>query len=106
MAIGIRGINPIWWIPDLDGNPLDDNYYMWVLSNDIPYVPLPIYSGENLSVPLYNPVQFLANGTLPIDIYYDPDVVYRLEIRMGSAEFPSQSDPLIYLVENYVPGNG
>lgn len=102
MAIGIRGINPIWWLPDLDGNPLDDTYFLFILSNDIPYVPLPVFSDDNLLVPLTNPIQFLGNGTLPVDIFYNPTLIYRLEIRQGD----TQQDPLIYLIENYVPGTG
>lgn len=49
--------------------------------------------------PLPDPIQFLPNGTLPPDLYWNPDLVYRLEIRAGN----SQADQLIYLIENYVP---
>lgn len=102
MATAVRGVNPIWWIPDLVGNPLDDTYYMFVLNNEIPYQPLPIWSDENESIVRANPIEFLANGALPVDVFYDPAQVYRLEIRNG----PTQSDQLIWLVEDYIPGEG
>lgn len=99
----VRSFNPIWWIPDLVGNPLDDTYYMFVLENTIPYIPTPVYQTPS-GIPWADPVQFLSNGTLPENIYWDPGtsttpMVYRLEFRKGA----TQSDPLIYLVENYIP---
>lgn len=97
-----RGVNPIWWIPDLVGNPMDDSYYLFVLSNTIPYLPLTVYHDSAGSVPWSNPIEVLANGTMPIDIYWDEDTVYRLEWRNG----PTQDATLTYLVENYVPGEG
>lgn len=98
----IRGINPIWTEFDLTGNLFDDSFYMFALENEIPYAPAAIYQDQDGNVPRANPVNFEANGTLPIDVYFDPDIVYRLEFREG----PTQSDPLIYLVENYIPGSG
>lgn len=107
MALGIRGANPIWSLVDLAGKQFDDTYYMWVLENEIPYIPATIYHDPDLNTPWTDPIQFLANGTLPNDVYFEAQVVYRLEFRqhlgLGS---PSQSDPLIYLVENYVAGEG
>ena len=105
MATFIRGSNPIWSMVDLVGKQFDDNFYMWVLENDIPYIPASVYHDSSGQIPWTDPIRFLANGTLPVDIFWDPDVVYRLEFRenLGLAP-PSQSDPLIYLVENYAPG--
>ena len=102
MALGIRGANPIWAEFDLAGNIFDDTYFMFVLENTLPYIPATVYHDPNFNVPWTNPIRFLSNGTLPNDIYFDQDVVYRLEFRQG----PTQSSPLIYLVENYVAGIG
>lgn len=97
----VRGANPIWSLVDLTGKQFDDTYYMFVLENVLPYLPANVYrtpSGTEWT----QSIQFLANGTLPIDIYWDPDEVYRLEFRQGD----TQSDPLIYEVNNYSPGSG
>lgn len=105
MALGVRGSNPIWFMVDLAGHAFDDNFYMWVLENTLPYIPATVYHDPDLNVAWTNPVQFLANGTLPNDIFFDPDKVYRLEFRENNGlQPPSQSDPLIYEVNNYVPG--
>lgn len=101
-ALGIRGANPIWSEVDLQGKLFDDTFYLFVLENTIPYAPAPVYHDPDLNVPWTNPIRFLANGTLPIDIYFEPDKVYRLEFRQG----PTQQDPLIYEVNNYVAGPG
>lgn len=102
MALGIRGINPIWSEVDLQGKLFDDTFYMFVLQNTIPYAPATIYADPNLSQERSNPVRFFANGTLPSDIFYEEDKVYRLEFRQGD----TQSAPLIYEVNDYVPGSG
>lgn len=99
LPLGVRGFNPIWTEFDLTGKIFDDRYYMFVLENTIPYIPKTIWHDPNRNVPWNNPIQFLANGTLPVDIYWDPDEIYRLEFRRGN----TQSSPLIYLVENYRP---
>ena len=96
-----RGSNPVWLMDDLTGNLLDDTYWMFVLQNTIPYIPAYIYADPN-GTPLNNPIQFLANGTLPIDIYFDTTQVYRLEIRKGNTQYA----PLIYEVDNYQPTTG
>lgn len=101
-ALGIRGANPIWSEVDLQGKLFDDTFYLFVLENTIPYIPAPVYHDPDLNVAWTNPIRFLANGTLPIDIYFEPDKVYRLEFRQG----PTQQDPLIYEVNNYVAGPG
>jgi hypothetical protein len=97
----IRGSNPIWSLVDLTGHQFDDTFYMFVLQNTLPYLDAPTWQDPNGSVNWSNPIQFLANGTLPTNIYFDSNTVYRLEFRQGN----SQSDPLIYLIENYVPGS-
>jgi hypothetical protein len=102
MALGIRGANPIWSEVDLQGKLFDDTFYLFVLQNDIPYIPATVYHDPDLNVPWTQPIRFLANGTLPIDIYFEADVVYRLEFRQGS----TQQAPLIYEVDNYVAGTG
>lgn len=102
MALGIRGANPIWSEVDLQGKLFDDTFYLFVLENTIPYIPAIVYHDPDLNVPWTNPIRFLANGTLPVDIYFEADKVYRLEFRQG----PTQQDPLIYEVNNYVAGSG
>lgn len=97
----VRGSNPIWYEVDLTAHAFDDTFYLFILQNQIPYIPATVWQDPFGNVPWSNPIQFFANGTLPNNIYYDPAVVYRLEFRQG----PTQADPLIYLVENYVPGS-
>lgn len=107
MSLGIRGANPIWSEVDLQGNLFDDTFYLWVLQNTLPYMPATVYHDPDLNTPWTNPIQFLGNGTLPIDIYFESDVVYRLEFRQSNGlQPPSQNDPLIYEVNNYVAGEG
>lgn len=101
----VRGSNPIWSFVDLTGLQLDDTYYIFFLQNTIPYLPQPVYQTPS-GIQWPDPLQMLANGTLPDNIYFDPGTdsapnVYRLEIRKGNA----QSDPLIYLIENYIPSD-
>ena len=99
----VRSSNPIWWLPDLTGEPLNDEYYMFILDNESPYVPIPIFQDPGATTPWVDPIQFLANGTLPDNMYWDPDQTYRLQVRHGN----SQSDALIYDILNYVPnGSG
>lgn len=102
MPLGIRGSNPIWTEVDLQGNLFDDTFYLFVLTNTIPYVPSPVYHDPDLNVAWNNPIRFLGNGTLPVDIFFVPETVYRLEFRQGN----TQQDPLIYEVNNYIPGEG
>ncbi len=100
MTLGVRGFNPIWAEFDLAGNLFDDTYYMFVLENEFPYLPANVYHDPELNTVWNNPIQFLANGTLPIDIFFEANTVYRLEFRQGD----TQADPLIYEVNDYVPG--
>lgn len=103
----VRGSNPVWSFVDLTGHQFDDSFYMWVLENDIPYFPATVWQDISGNVPWTSPIQFLANGTLPVDIFWDPAVVYRLEFRqhLDPLTPPTQADALIYLVENYQPGS-
>lgn len=98
----VRGNNPVWWMPDLVGNPMDDTYYLFILSPTLPYIPLTVYHDEEGNIPWSQPIQMLANGTVPTDLYFDDSTFYRLEWRAGS----SQSDTLVYLVDNYIPNGG
>lgn len=102
MALGIRGANPIWFEVDLQGKLFDDTFYLFVLENTIPYIPATVYHDPDLNVPWTQPIRFLGNGTLPVDIFFESDKAYRLEFRQG----PTQQDPLIYEVDNYVAGTG
>lgn len=91
--------NPVWSFVDLNGLQLDDTYYLFTLQNELPYLFQPIYKDQDATIPWSDPIQFLANGTLPINMYWDDTIVYRLEVRKGN----TQSDPLIYPIENYTP---
>ncbi len=97
----VRAPNPIWYFVDLEGVQLDDNYYAHFLTNTLPYVPQPVYHDNQGTTPWDDPLEFYPNGTLPDNLYFDPDLVYRIEIRRG----PSQFDPLIYEINDFVPGN-
>ena len=99
----VRGSNPIWYMVDLVGQQFDDTFYMYVLTNTVPYIPQAVYHSPT-GTPWANPIQFNANGTLPTDIFFDPTLVYRLEFRHNVGPLPpSQADPLIYLIEDYSP---
>lgn len=98
----VRAANPIWLFVDLEGNILDDRYYISFLTNTLPYLPQAVYRDNQGLVPWNNPLEFEANGTLPDNLYFNEDLVYRLEVRDG----PTQDDNLIYEVNNFVPGPG
>lgn len=102
MSNFVRGSNPVWSLVDLAGKQLDDTYFLFVLTNTLPYLPAIVYHDINGVISWTNPIQFLANGTLPIDIFFDDSLIYRLEIRQGN----TQDAPLIYLIENYSPAKG
>ena len=107
MALGLRGENPIWLLDDLTGNLFDDTFYMYVLQNVLPYVPATVYHDPDLLIPWTQPIQFLANGTLPVNIFFESEIVYRLEFRQNTGSLPpSQSDALIYEVNDYTAGAG
>ncbi len=99
----VRAPNPIWYLPDLIGQPLNDEYYAFFLTNTLPYLPQNVYRDpQGMTVWTGDVVQFFPNGTLPDNLYFDPNLVYRIEVRHGN----SQTDQLIYEVNNFVPGNG
>lgn len=103
MAAGYtRAANPIWYFPDLEGEPLNDEYYAFFLTNVFPYVPQAVYQDVAGTIPWNNPIEFYPNGTLPDNLYFNDSEVYRIEIRHGD----SQSDPLIYEINDFVPGEG
>lgn len=103
----VRGANPVWYFVDLVGAQTDDTFYLWTLTNTIPYIPQAVYHDVNGLIPWTDPIPFLANGTLPIDIFFDDTKVYRLEIRQNDGTAPpSQNDALIYFAENYIPNGG
>lgn len=97
----VRSFNPIWSLVDLNGRQLDDTYYLFTLQNTLPYLPSPIWQDANKNVNWDDPIRFLANGTLPENMYWDDSLTYRLEIRQGD----TQAAALIYLVENYQPNS-
>jgi hypothetical protein len=94
----VRGPNPIWFMSNLTGSPLDDTYYAFFLTNDLPYIPQIVYEDPNGVVAWINPIEFQPSSGLPNNLYFDPTLTYRIEIRQG----PTQADPLIWLVQNYV----
>ena len=103
MSQWTRGANPIWWLPDLTGVSLNDQYYAFFLTNDLPYIPQSVFQDPNGISPWANPLQFSPAGTLSNNLYFDDTLTYRIEIRMGN----TQNDPLIWLIENYqVSGSG
>lgn len=100
----IRGANPIWSLVDLTGKQMDDTFYLWVLQNQIPYNLATVYHDASGTLPWTQPIQFLANGTLPVDIFFANKTIYRLEIRKNTPPNPpSQADALIYLIPDYNP---
>lgn len=103
MAIFVRAANPIWYLPDLVGLPLNDEYWAIFLSNVFPYIPqAPTHDPEGLIPWAGGKVQFQPNGTLNNELYFNPDLVYRIEVRHGQ----TSADPLIYEVNNFVPESG
>jgi hypothetical protein len=98
----VRAPNPIWSFVDLTGLELNDLYYAFFLENTFPYLPQPVYQDPAGTIPWPDPLQLLANGTLPDNLYFNPALVYRIEIRMG----PTQDDLLIYEINNFVPPGG
>lgn len=97
----VRSFNPIWNFRDLTGQAVDDTYYAFFLQNEIPYLPQAVYHTPS-GTPWNNPIQLTAAGTLPVDVYFDQNLEYRIAIRQGDDE----SDPLIWLIENYKPNGG
>ncbi len=98
----VRASNPIWYFPDLEGLPLNDQYYAFFLTNVFPYVPQAVFHDPAGTIPWNNPIEFYPNGTLPDNLYFNDSEVYRIEIRHGN----TQADPLIYEINDFVPGGG
>lgn len=102
MAVNyVRAANPIWYFPDLQGLPLNDEYYAFFLTNIFPYVPQAVYHSPDNTTPWNNPIEFFPNGTLPDNLYFNDSEVYRIEIRHGK----TQADPLIYEINNFMPSD-
>ncbi len=100
MANFVRAANPIWYMVDLTGAALNDEYYAHFLTNTLPYIPQVVYRDPNgYTVWTGGVVQFQASGTLPNNLYFNDELVYRIEIRRGI----SQSDPLIWEINNFIP---
>lgn len=98
----VRAANPIWFMVDLTGSALNDQYYAFFLQNTLPYLPQPVYQDPNGINAWSNPVEFQPSGTLPNNLYFNPALTYRIEIRQGN----TQNAALIWLIENYVPSQG
>ena len=97
MTIYVRGENPIWFFNNLIGQAVDDTYYAFFLTNTLPYIPQAVYQDPNGISPWSNPLEFQSSGGLPNNLYFNPTLTYRIEIRQG----PDQTYPLIWLIENY-----
>jgi hypothetical protein len=98
----VRAANPIWWLPDETGVSLNDLYFAFFLTNDLPYIPQPVFQDPNGLIPWSDPIQFEPSGTLPNNLYFDETLTYRIEIRKG----PTQAATLIWLIENFQAGQG
>lgn len=100
MANYVRAANPIWFMVDHEGLPLNDNYYAFFLSNTFPYIPqLVARDSSATSFWTGGIVQFEPSGTLPNNLYFNDELTYRIEIRRGN----TQNDPLIWEINNFVP---
>lgn len=99
----VRSANPVWSFVDLTGLELNDQYYIFFLQNTLPYNFQNVWQDPDGINVWSNPIQLLANGTVPNNLYFNPDLVYRIQIRKG----PTTADALIYDVQNFIPeGSG
>ncbi len=101
----IRGANPIWFMANLTGQPLDDRYWAFFLNNVFPYAmddDHRVWQDPAHTTPWSNPIEFQPSSGLPNNIYFDPSQTWRIEIRKGN----TQADQLIYAINNYMPGSG
>lgn len=97
----VRGPNPIWYEFNTTGSLFDTTYYAFFLTNTLPYIPQAVYQDPNGQIPWSNPIEFQASGGLPNNIYFNPNLTYRIELRQG----PTQNDVLIgNPIENYSTG--
>ena len=102
MTLFVRGANPIWYMVDLIGLGLNDQYYIFFLKNTLPYIPYtpPAITHDPAGlIPWSNPIQFYPNGTLPDNMYFDGSLTYRIEVRKGN----TQAAPLIYEINDWSP---
>lgn len=99
----VRAPNPIWYMVDHIGQPLNDEYWAFFLTNTLPYLPQNVYRDpQGMTVWTGDKIEFSPAGTLPDNLYFDPDLVYRIEVRHGD----SQDDELIWEINNFVPSGG
>lgn len=99
----VRAPNPIWYMVDHIGQPLNDEYWAFFLANTFPYMLQNVYRDpQGMTVWTGNRIEFSPAGTLPDNLYFDPDLVYRIEIRHGD----TQADELIWEINNFVPTGG
>ena len=98
----IRAANPIWFFNNLTGQVLDPTYWAFFLTNTLPYLPQNVFQDPDGVTPWADPIEFQPSGGLPNNLYFDPSLVYRIEIRQGN----TQVAPLIWLIENFIPGEG
>jgi hypothetical protein len=98
----LRGENPKWYFFLLDGTgPVTPTAYISFLSNTFPYLPQNVYMDPLGQTVWGQPIEFDTSGSIPDNIYFDPTLVYRIEIRNG----PTSNDPLIVQpIENYTVG--
>ena len=96
-----RSYNPVWFFNTLTGSSVDDTYWAFFLTNDMPFIPQAVYQTSS-GTPWSNPIEFQPSGGLPNNLFFDPTKVYRIEIRQGN----TQASALIDLIENYIPTNG
>jgi hypothetical protein len=97
----IRAPFPIWqFIDPITGLPLNDEYWVSFLSNVFPYVPQLVFQDNQGLVPWSDPIRLSSAGQLPNNLYFNDSEVYRIEVRKG----PTQTDPLINLVQDFIPG--
>lgn len=95
----VRAASPIWFFDNLIGQPVDDTYYAFFLTNTLPYIPQAVFQDPSGTSPWNSPLEFQPSSGLPNNLYFDPNEVYRIEIRQGN----TQTSPLIWLIEDFVP---
>lgn len=97
----VRAPNPVWYFVNNLGIQLDDTYFAFFLQNIFPFLPQPVYQDNQGLHAWTQPVQFLMNGTLPNNLYFPPNLVYKIQIRQGN----TMDAPLIYEIDNFIPGS-
>lgn len=97
----VRAPNPFWFLTDLTGLPLNDGDYVFFLTNVFPYLPQPVFQDNQGLSAWPDPLEVGPDGNLPNNLYFNPQLVYRIEVRAG----PTQDNLLLRVVENFVPGS-